>query len=143
MQSSKRSFTRGLGASLIAAALACSSGDPTGNNFSIQISASPSTLMLEQGQSGTVTITLIRGGGFSDPVSTSVTGLPSGVTTSVNPAQLTGSTSSAVVTVTVGSSVAPGTYTATVTASATGVGSVTATYQLTVTETPNYALSAS
>ena len=124
--------------------LACSSGgEPTATSFSIDVSVAPASLTVQQGQSGTVTLTLVRGGGFTDAVSASVTGLPSGVTASVNPAQLTGSTASAVVTVNVASSVAPGTYTATITASATGVGAATATYQLTVTETPDYSLSAS
>jgi uncharacterized membrane protein len=42
--------------------------------------------------------------------------------------------------VTVGPTVAPGTYTATINAAAQGVGSATTTYQLTVTATPNYTL---
>lgn len=125
--------------------VSCGGGDggPTGNNFTIQISVSPPSLTVQQGTSGTVTLTLVRGGGFADPVTATVSGLPPGVTVSVNPAQLTGSTTSALVTVDVAASQAPGVYTASVTATAAGVGSATGTYQLTVTPTPNYALSLS
>jgi photosystem II stability/assembly factor-like uncharacterized protein len=128
----------------VAFLLGCSNGegDPSGPAASIQVAVSPATLTLEQGQSGTVTLTLTRGGGFSGTVSVAVSGLPAGVTASVSPSPLTGATTSAIVTVTVGPQVAPGTYTATVQASAAGVGSVTATYQLTVTARPDFALQA-
>ena len=124
------------------AAIGCGDDDETGPTGSIQLSASPSALTLPQGGSGTVTVTLVRGGGFDDPVNVAVTGLPSGVTLSVTPAQLTGNTNTAVVTVNVANTVPAGTYTATVTGTATGIGSTTVTYTLTVTATPNYTLSA-
>jgi len=124
------------------AAIGCGDDDETGPTGSIQLSASPSALTLPQGGSGTVTVTLVRGGGFDDPVNVAVTGLPSGVTLSVSPAQLTGNTNTAVVTVNVASTVPAGTYTATVTGTAAGIGSTTVTYTLTVTATPNYTLSA-
>ncbi|MGQ0764822.1 MAG: COG1470 family protein, partial [Gemmatimonadota bacterium] len=129
---------------LALAAAGCAGGDdgPTGNNFSIQISVNPASLTLQQGTSGTVQLTLTRGGGFSADVTASVSGLPTGVTVSVSPANLTGSTTTAVVTVTVASSVALGTYTATVTGTASGVGSATTTYQLTVTAPPDFSLTA-
>jgi len=66
-------------------AIGCGGDEETGPTGTIQLSASPTTLTLPQGGSGTVTVTLVRGGGFSDPVSVSVTGLPSGVTLSVSP----------------------------------------------------------
>jgi hypothetical protein len=128
----------------IALLTAIGCGDDGGSepDGTIQVSASPNTLTLPQGGSGTVTVTLVRGGGFDDPVNVAVSGLPTGVTTSVSPAQLTGSTSQATVTVNVANTVAAGTYTATITASAAGVGNATATYTLTVTALPTFSLSA-
>lgn len=132
--------------SAVAAALAvaaCSGGsDSSGPAPSIQVTASPTALTVQQGQSGTVAVSLTRGGGFSAAVNVSVDGLPAGVTVGVTPTQLTGAVTTATVTVTVAASVAPGTYTATIHASAAGVGEATATYTLTVTGIPNYALSA-
>lgn len=138
-----KSPRRALTAIAILTAIGCG-GDDDGNGptGSISLTASPPALTLPQGGSGTVTVTLVRGGGFADPVNVAVTGLPAGVTLSVTPAQLTGATTQATVTVNVGNTVPAGTYTATVTATATGIGSATATYTLTVTATPNYALTA-
>ena len=48
------------------------------------VSVSPASLILEQGTSGTVTVTLTRGGGFADPVTVTVSGLPSGIATSLS-----------------------------------------------------------
>jgi hypothetical protein len=129
----------------VAAPLACGGGGddpPTGGTGSIVLTASPATLSLQQGMSGTVTLSLSRSGGFAGAVSVSVTGLPTGVTTSISPDQITGSTTSATVTVNVAATVAPGTYTATARATATGVGEATTTYTLTVTAAPNFTLTA-
>lgn len=125
-------------------ALGCGGGGddgPTGNTGSIQVSVSPATLTLEQGTTGNVTATLTRGGGFTGAVTLAITGLPQGVTPTVTPAQLTGTTTQAQVAVAVAPTVPAGTYTATITATAQGIGSATTTYQLTVTATPDYALS--
>lgn len=126
---------------ILAATLACDGGDdgPSGPTPSIQLTASPASLTLQQGASGTVTLTLARTN-ISSPVSVAVSGLPTGVSASVTPASLTGATTTATVTVDVASSVAPGNYTATVAASATGVGSAGATFGLTVTAAPNVVL---
>ncbi len=123
--------------------LACGGGGddgPSGPTGNIQVSINPATLTVQQGGTGSVTATLTRGGGFDGAVTLAITGLPAGVTTTINPAQLTGATTSATVDVAVAASVAPGTYTATVNATAQGIGSASTTYQLTVTGTPNYAL---
>lgn len=134
--------TRIASAILIGALLACSEGGPT-DPGTIQITASPSSLPVPQGGSGTVTVTLLRGGGFSATVTATVTGLPNGITASVVPAQLTGTTTSATVTVNVAASVAIGSYTATVRASAAGVGEATATYTVNVIAPPNFSLGVS
>src|SRR5688572_8655704 len=131
-----------LSAIALLTAIACGDDDngngPTG---SISIAASPSALTVDPGGTGTVTVTLTRGGGFSAPVNVTVEGLPTGVTATVQPAQLTGQTTQATVTVTVASTVAAGSYPATIRASATGVGAATAQYTLTVTASPTYTLS--
>ena len=96
---------------------------------------------MAQGGNGSVTVTLTRGGGFEGAVALTITGLPTGVTTSFVPAELTGATVSATVNVAVASTAALGTHTATITATGQGVGQATATYQLTITTAPDFALS--
>lgn len=119
---------------VLLATIGCGGGDDgSGPTGSISLTASPSALTIPQGGTGTVTVTLVRGGGFTDPVNLFVTGLPTGVTLSVTPAQFTGQTTQAIVTVNVASTVPAGNYTATVSGTATGVGTATASYTLTVT----------
>ena len=117
-------------------AIGCGDDDGSGPTGTITVSASPTALSVQQGGTGTVIVSLVRGGGFDEAVNVSVSGLPSGVTASVSPTQLTGNTTQATVTVNVASTVAAGSYPATITASAAGVGSATATYTLTVTAAP-------
>ncbi len=59
-------------------------------NFAL--TASPTAIHLTQGATGTATITLAPGSGFSGPVALSVTpvGSPAGVSASINPGTLTG-----------------------------------------------------
>src|SRR4029077_1888152 len=54
------------------------------------LSASPNSLAIVQGASGTSTITVTPQNGFSGNVSLSASGLPSGVTASFNPSSTTG-----------------------------------------------------
>lgn len=134
-------------AAMISTALASCSSDsgdggagPTG---SIQVSVSPTAVTIQQGMSGTLTLTLVRGGGFSAAVNVSVEGLPAGITGSVAPSTLTGTTTSAIVTVNVAASMAAGSYAATVRASAPGVGDATASYTVNVTAAPALAIALS
>jgi len=133
-------------AASIVFAVACNStyGDdgPTGNTGSIQVTANPSTLSLPQGGSGTITATLARGGGYTGVVTVAVSGLPTGATATVDPAQLSGISLSATVTVTIASTVTIGTYPVTVIAMGSGVQTRTASFQLAVTVPPSFALSA-
>ena len=135
-----------LAAAPIVVALACDStyGDdgPTGNTGTIQVSASPTTLSIPQGGTGTTTVTLTRGGGFTGVVTVSASGLPTGATATVDPAQLSGSNLTATVTVTIASTVPIGNYAVTITAAGSGVQQKTASVQLTVTVAPSFALSA-
>ena len=118
--------------------LACGDGDnePSGNRGSIQLTLNPATLSLPQGSSGTIAVSVARAGGFTGVVTLAVSGMPTGVTTTIDPSQLSASTTTATVTVTTTAAVTPASYTATVTATGEGVTSATATHQLTVTAAP-------
>src|SRR5262249_26366711 len=54
------------------------------------LSANPSSLTINRGESGMSTITITRAGGFTDSVALSASGLPTGVTASFNPPSTTG-----------------------------------------------------
>ena len=133
-------------AASIVFAVGCNStyGDdgPTGNTGSILVTANPSTLSLPQGGSGTITATLARGGGYTGVVTVAVSGLPTGATATIDPAELSGISLSATVTVTIASTVTIGTYAVTVIATGNGVQTRTASFQLAVTVPPSFALSA-
>jgi len=133
---------RALSALALLTAIGCGDDGGSEPEGSISVSGSPTTLSVPQGGTGTVTVTLTRGGGFAEPVNVTVEGLPTGVTASVAPTSLTGTTTQAVVTVTVANSVAAGTYTATIRASAAGIGAATTTFALTVTAQGTYTLTA-
>lgn len=120
--------------------LGCSNEGPSGNDGGIEVAISPASLTVARGGSGSVTVTLTREGGFSGAVTLTSTGLPTGITVSVVPAQLSGATVTATVNLTVAASTATGTYTGTVTATAPGADQATATYQVTVTEAADFAL---
>jgi uncharacterized membrane protein len=100
------------------------------------ISASPASLSVAQGSSGTSTITNSVPGSFpgETTVSLSASGQPSGVTVSFSPAYLNPySGSSSTMTVSVASTTTPGTYPITVTGTASGSPTHTTTVTLTVT----------
>jgi kumamolisin len=106
------------------------------------LSASPSSVSVVQGNAGSSTITSAVTGGFNTPVALSASGQPTGVTVSFNPTSITGAGTSSM-SITVGSSVATGTYPITVTGTA-GSTVHTTTVTLTVTGVnPSYSLSAS
>src|SRR5260370_1255352 len=110
-----------------------------GNDFSI--SASPTSLSLVQGTSGSISISTAVRSGAAGAVSLAVSGVPRGASASPNPGSVTAG-NSATLNVNAGSAAA-GTYTLTVTGTE---GSVThpTTVQLTVTApSPNFTISAS
>ncbi len=96
------------------------------------VSASPSSVSVVQGNAGSSTITVTFVGGFTGSVTLSASGQPSTVTVGFgsNPISTSGGTS--VMTMTVGSTTATGTYTITVTGTS-GTTTETATVSLTVT----------
>jgi hypothetical protein len=91
------------------------------------LSASPNSLSVNQGTSGTSTITVNPANGFAGSVSLSASALPSGVTASFNPSSTTGAST---VTFSAGATAATGTSTVTI----TGVsGSLTRTTSISLT----------
>jgi kumamolisin len=106
------------------------------------LSASPSSVSVASGNAGSSTITSAVSGGFNTPVVLSASGQPAGVTVGFSPTSITGAGTSAM-SITVGSTVAAGTYPITVTGTA-GSTVHTTSVTLTVTgTTPGYSLSAS
>ncbi|KAA6463329.1 hypothetical protein DYQ86_08455 [Acidobacteria bacterium AB60] len=104
-------------------------GSASANDFSI--SASPSSVSVAQGASGSSTISTAVVSGSASTVSLSVSGAPSGVTASLSPTSVTAGGSSTL-TMTVASTATAGTYTLTITGTE-GTVSHTATVALTVT----------
>jgi subtilase family serine protease len=95
------------------------------------LSASPGSVSIVQGSSGSSTITSTVSGGFDSAVALTASGAPSGVSVSFSPSSITGTgTSSA--SITVASTVAAGTYSILVTGTS-GSTTETTTISLTVT----------
>jgi hypothetical protein len=121
------------------APLACPGGQAT-PNFSLAASG-PQTVTA--GAAATYTASVTPSNGFNSAVGFSVSGLPSGATSSFNPASVTGSGSSTL-TVSTSSSTPAGTYTLTITGTS---GSLSHSAQVTLTVNqpviPDFSLSAS
>lgn len=120
----------------LAVLAACGEEVPTSPGpATIAISLDPASATTEQGTTIMVTGSATVGGAFTGDVEFTVTGLPAGVTIAVGaivPPTGGGSTFTVPITVAVGASVTPGTYSGTVTATGSGVTDET-TYSLTVT----------
>jgi pseudomonalisin len=97
------------------------------------ISASPTSVSVVQGASGTSTITTSVSGGFNSAISLTASGAPAGTTVSFNPSSIAAPGSgSSTMTISVGATTAAGSYTITVTGSG---GSKTHTASVTLTVT--------
>ena len=116
---------------------------PTATSPTFTLSASPSSVSIVQGSSGTSTIAVTAIDGFGSAVTLSASGQPAGVTASFNTNPVTGSGSS-VLNLVVASTTITGTYTITVSGTGGGI-TQTATVSLTVTApaTANFTVSAS
>jgi hypothetical protein len=101
------------------------------------ISASPASLTVPQGGSGTVTIVTALSVGSAESISLSASGLPSGTNASFLPASVTSGQSSTM-TISASPSAATGTSTVTVTGSASSGANST---PVSLTITPNYTFS--
>ena len=112
---------------------------PSSTSPSFTLSASPSSLTITQGSSGTSTITVTDVGGFTGSVTLAASGLPSGVTASfsTNP-----TTSTSTLTLTASSTATTGAATVTITGTS-GSLSATTTVSLTVNSTTSPAFSVS
>ena len=97
------------------------------------LSASPTSVSIAQGASGSTSVSSASVGGFNAAVALSATGLPAGVTASFSPASIAAPGSgSSTLTFTASSTAATGTFNVTVTGSGGGI-SHTATVAVTVT----------
>src|SRR5437870_2978837 len=106
-------------------------GAPAPNDFSI--SSNPGSLSLQQGTSGTSTISTAVTSGTAESVGLRVSGTPTGATATLNPTSVTAGGSSTL-TVDAGTA-AVGTYTLTITGTAASATHTT-TVSLTVTTVP-------
>jgi len=117
----------------------------TTSSPSFTISASPASVSVVQGNSGTSTITTAISGGFDSAIALSATGQPTGVTVTFNPTSIaTPGAGTSTVTLAVASTTATGTYTITVSGVGGGVTQTT-TISLTVTSSvsADFSISAS
>lgn len=101
---------------------------------SFSLSLASGTLSLQQGNGGSVGVTVTRVDPFTGPVSLSLSGAPSGATVSVDPAEVAGT--SATVDVTLANDATVGDHTITLTGTGDGVAQQTASFTLTITARP-------
>ena len=131
------SIRRLLASAMALSAVACSSSTDSGTVVIpptpvITLSANTSAVTVTAGTSTTTTLTVARSGGFTGDVALAATGVPTGVTATFNPASITASATTSVLTLAVGANAVAGTTTITVSASGTGVTTKTITVALTV-----------
>jgi len=106
---------------------------PTSTSPAFAISASPASVSVVQGSSGTSTITTTVSGGFDSAIALTASGQPAGVTLGLSSSTIAAPGSgSSTLTMTVASTTVAGTYTITVSATGGGI-THTATVALTVT----------
>jgi subtilase family serine protease len=106
---------------------------PTSASPAFAISASPASVSVVQGSSGTSTITTTVSGGFDSAIALTASGQPTGVTLTLSTATIAApGTGSSTLTMSVASATATGTYTITVSGTGGGI-THTATVALTVT----------
>jgi len=103
--------------------------------------ASPDAISIEQGSASVSLARITRVGGFAGTVALAVSGLPDSITASVATPSLAGDSSS--VNFAVGAGVAPGAYSAVLTATATGLAARVDTVGITVTRRPTFAMAIS
>jgi endoglucanase len=101
-------------------------------NFSL--TPTPTSLSVQRGSSGTVSVTIARTGGFTGPVAFSTTGLPAGVTAAFTPASTT--TNSTVLTLSASATATLGNATVTINGNNATVGTRSTTVALSVTAPP-------
>ena len=118
--------------------------NPGNTTSDFTLSASPTSLSVAQGSSGSTTISTAATGGFNSAISLSASGLPAGVTASFNPGSIgaPGNGSSSL-TLTADSTATTGTANVTITASGGGIThTVTIPLGVTATATPDFSVGA-
>jgi len=109
---------------------------PTSQTPAFTLAASPTSVSVVVGNSGSSTITTTVSGGFNSAIALSASGQPSGVTVTFSPTSIAAPGSgTSTATLAVASTTATGTYTITVTGTGGGI-THTATISLTVTSAP-------
>jgi hypothetical protein len=104
------------------------------------LAVAPAALSVEQGKSGTATVTIARTAPFAGAVALVVEGAPAGVTGSFVPAVIPSGATEATLTLSVGQAAEAGMHQLTIRASGTGVPDQHASLDLTVTEAPGFTL---
>ena len=138
-QLAAHSALRAAAASITLAALVgCNDSDsPTGSppTPTIGVQLASATLSIAPGQSGSVRITVSRGGGYDGAVTLTVTGAPAYVTAALDPSVIPSAASTSALTCAADAAMGPATYVLTVTASAPGVVSQSASLVVTIVPT--------
>ena len=109
---------------------------PPTNTPAFTLSVSPTTATIVAGNSSPVTVTVARTGGFTGAVALTTSTPPTGVTATFSEAQIIPTATTSTLSLVVGASTTPGTYTITVTGVGANVSNQTASVQLTVTAAP-------
>ncbi len=119
-------------------------GTVTGNNAALAIALAPTSGSAAQGGALSIGVTATGSGGFTGTATFTVTGLPANVTASVANSVTSGGVTTGTIGLVIGAAAAAAQSTLTITASGTGVTSVSASYTLIITAVavPGYTLSA-
>ncbi|MFZ0663328.1 MAG: protease pro-enzyme activation domain-containing protein [Acidobacteriaceae bacterium] len=115
----------------------------TSQNPAFTLAASPASLSVAAGSSGTSTITATPSNGFNSSVTLTASGMPSGVTIGLATNPIANGSGSSVATFTVASTTAAGTYSITITGTGNGVTSTTAVSLTVSNSASGFAVSAS
>lgn len=114
---------------------------PTPPPPTIALSASTASGSVVAGREASTTVSVTRGGGYTGTVTLAAQGVPAGLSASFDAGTLIGATTSSELTLSVATSVAPGSYSVSIVGTGAGVTSASVAYQLTVTAAPAFALS--
>ncbi len=99
----------------------------------ITLAAGTTTASIVQGATATVPITITRTNGFTDAVTLTATGMPTGVTATFAPTSIAAGTTTSTLSLVAAANAAVGAASITITAAGSGVSAQTATVALTVT----------
>lgn len=108
----------------------------------VSLASNPAALSVQAGASGTSTLTITRGGGFTGDVALTLDTPPAGITGTFAPTTLSGTTLTSTLTLSAAANLAPGIYTVTARAAGTGVTAATTALTVTVTAAPGISIAA-